>query len=113
MGDDGTNILTIIMHQDKVDLNEAVEHACRKHKAAAEKLIYLLDHLPSFEDAEVHKNIREYVIETVVASIRGNYEWSFEGRRYFREKGPEIRSTRRVLLRRRGNPDGTRVPVNV
>ena len=113
MGDDMTNILTIIMHQEKVDINEAVEHARRKHKAAADRLIYLLDHLPSFEDAEVHRNIREYIIEIVVASIRGNYEWSFEAGRYFREKGPEIHSTRRVLLRRRGNPKGTRVSVKV
>ena len=49
MGDDDTKILTVIMHEENVGLEEAVKRVCDLHKEAAERFLYLRNNLPPFD----------------------------------------------------------------
>ena len=99
MYDEAYNVLTIIARQYNVRLEEAARRMCQMHKVAAEKMLYLLDHLPYFP-AEHEKDLRAYLFE-LRFWVRAGVCWSFESERYFGDKGPEIQSTRLVPLRRK------------
>jgi hypothetical protein len=113
MEDDMTNVLTVVMHHGKVTREQAVLRVCESHKKHLDRLRYLLDNLsdilPSF-NAEVDDALRSYIHGILVPWVRANVEWSFEGRRYFDDKGGEAWSTRTVPLQR-GEAAKYRVPL--
>ncbi|KAJ8698766.1 hypothetical protein PTI98_005437 [Pleurotus ostreatus] len=54
------------------------------------------NHIPVF-DGPVDTDIRAYCV-MLAEWVRGNDSWSFEGGRYFGDKGREIQTTRLVRL---------------
>jgi hypothetical protein len=97
MYDEGCNLLSIIMQQDKITLEAAVERACEMHKADMNRLLYLFENLPKFP-GEAGEDLRRYLTDCILPWVRGNVCWSFKGRRYFGDKGPEVEATRLVAL---------------
>ena len=98
MYDEAYNILTVIMRQYNITLDEAARQACQMHKVAADRILHLLDNLPAFPD-DNEKDVRAYLFELrfwVGAAVC----WSFKSGRYFGDKGIEIQLTRLVPLRR-------------
>ncbi|KAG5634787.1 hypothetical protein H0H81_000794 [Sphagnurus paluster] len=109
MGDDGTNILTVIMREENVGLQEAVERLCDLHEEAVERFLYLRDNLPPF-DEKVKEELGQW-FDTMGAWVRSNVDWSFEAGRYYGTKGKEICETRLAPIPRRGKKQSHRAAV--
>jgi len=112
MGDDETNILTIMMRHENTKRQEAVYQVCELHSKACKRFSYLMDHLPSFTE-EIDRDLRQYLFDIVGAWVRGNYEYSFDSGRYFGKKGREIYVTRLVPIPSRGNADSYRAMISI
>jgi len=109
MGDDDTNILTVIINEENVGLKEAVKRLCDLHEEAAERFLYLRNNLPPF-DAEVKEELGQW-FDGIGAWVRGNVDWSFEAGRYYGTKGQEISETRLAPIPCRGNKESHRAAV--
>ncbi|KAF8266735.1 terpenoid synthase [Lactarius quietus] len=102
-GDDGHNIITVVMHQDKTDIQGAIDWVYDYYKAAVAKFMDLYENkIPKFGEP-VDTELAQYV-DGMAIWVRSNYQWSFESERYFGKKGPEIEQTRWVNLLPKQNP---------
>ena len=84
------------MHHYGLTLDQAVEWAAKHHSEKKACFLDGLDRLPSFGE-EVNYLLMQYV-NGIAMWPRANGCWSFEGSRYFGDKGMEIQKTRRVPL---------------
>ena len=98
MFDEAYNIVTIIMRQYNITLDEAARRVSQMHKVAADRMLHLMDNLPAFPD-DVEKDVRAYLFD-LRYWVRAGVHFAFESERYFGDKGPEIQLSRLVPLRR-------------
>lgn len=84
------------MRQFDLDLDGAVAWISQAHEVAAEEYLRLAEQVPSF-GPDVDKELADY-LDFLKNWPRGNASWSFEGRRYFGDKGLEVQRTRYIEL---------------
>ena len=95
-GHDGHNIITVVMNEKGVDLDGAITWLEKYNDEVLTKFQTQRRMLPSW-DPDMDRVVNEYV-ERLGYWIRGHDQWSFESRRYFGTKGPEIQEGRLVTL---------------
>ena len=100
------------MHHLGLDLDGAVEWAASYHRDAQKRFLDAMKLVPSFGSAAVDVELETY-INRIAFWVRANYCWSFEGGRYFGDRGVEYQTTRRVPLLRRGDSANTVAVVPV
>lgn len=101
-GDDRFNIVTIAMRQFNLDVAGAMQWACKYHHEIEAKFLRLVDSIPSF-GPEVDRDLHEYVLH-LANWPQGNYCWHFESKRYFGEKGLDVKQSRQVAMLSSANP---------
>ncbi|KAI0284093.1 terpenoid synthase [Russula brevipes] len=96
-GDDNHNIITILMHHDKIDIQGAMDWVDSYRKELNAKFMdTYYNGIPKFGEP-VDTELARYV-EGISNWVRGSDQWGFESERYFGKKGPEIQKTRWVTL---------------
>ncbi|KAJ7776404.1 terpenoid synthase [Mycena metata] len=95
-GDDGHNLVTIVMHQHNLDVQGAMNRILCLHDNIVDEFCHLWDRIPTF-CGPVDREIRTYT-DGLGNWIRANDQWSFEGERYFGKEGLQTQRTRRVTL---------------
>lgn len=81
-----------------MNVNKAMKWACDDHKKIQAEFLKLLTEVPSF-GADIDKDVKEY-IEGITCWVRGNFNYSYESKRYFRgEVERQVLITRQVPLR--------------
>ncbi|KAG9309463.1 hypothetical protein JVU11DRAFT_10432 [Chiua virens] len=95
-GDDGHNIVTVVMHEHGTDVNGAMLWVENFLLGAQERFHAAKAALPDW-DEPLNSQVQEYC-DGVGQFVRANDDWSFEGERYFGKKGLEIKKNRWMLL---------------
>ncbi|KAG6872336.1 hypothetical protein C0995_010633 [Termitomyces sp. Mi166 len=95
-GDDGHNLVTILMHHKNLGLNEAMEWIGDHASTLVHNFLNDLNHVPSFGE-EIQGQVERY-LDGMGNWVRANDCWHFEGGRYFAEGGLEIQKSRKVVL---------------
>ncbi|KAH9011170.1 isoprenoid synthase domain-containing protein [Lactarius pseudohatsudake] len=96
-GDDGHNIVTVVMHQHKTDIQGAMNWVDDRHKELEAKFMDLYENkIPKFGEP-VDTELARYV-DGIGNWVRANDQWSFETERYFGKEAPEVGRTRWVTL---------------
>ncbi|KAH9072901.1 terpenoid synthase [Lactarius deliciosus] len=96
-GDDNHNMITIVMHNNKTDIQGAMNWVYDYHKELEAKFMDLYENkIPKFGEP-VDTELAVYV-EGLGNWVRASDQWGFESERYFGKKGPEIEKTRWVTL---------------
>lgn len=78
-GDDGHNLVTIVMHQYKTDLHGALEWISRLHDDLADTFLEAFQNMPSWGVPSLDAQVAIYV-DGLGNWVRGNDTWSFEVR---------------------------------
>ncbi|KAI9457947.1 terpenoid synthase [Lactarius psammicola] len=103
-GDDGHNIITVIMHHQKTDIQSAMNWVYDYHKAAEERFMELYwNQIPKFGEP-VDTDLARYV-EGLGNWVRSNDQWNYESQRYFGKKAAEIQKHRWVTLLPKQDPE--------
>ncbi|KAI6031314.1 terpenoid synthase [Pisolithus microcarpus] len=95
-GDENHNLVTAIMFELGLDRSGAMSWAAAYHAEIEAKFINGLLKLPSW-GATLDAQIKQY-LNGIANWARANYCWSYEGQRYFGNRGREIEKTRLVPL---------------
>ncbi|KAI0066268.1 terpenoid synthase [Artomyces pyxidatus] len=95
-GHQNHNLVTAVMQELHCDMGQAVDWIAEYHKGLLSQFIEGRDKLPRFGE-KTDEDLARYV-EGLAHWIRGSDCWSFEGKRYFGDKGPEIQKHRIVDL---------------
>jgi hypothetical protein len=90
------NLVTVVMHEDSLSSQDALEWIGRYHADHLQNFNALKAKLPSW-GSEIDRDVATY-IEGIAQGIRGIDSWSFETQRYFGKKAEEVRKTRLVTL---------------
>ncbi|KAF8990109.1 terpenoid synthase [Cyathus striatus] len=80
-GDSLLNLVTIVMHQLQLDVQNAYDWIGKYHDEISEKFLKSYGNLPSWGQ-EVDQSVAQYV-DDLGNSVRANEQWSFESQRYF------------------------------
>ncbi|KAF3761522.1 terpenoid synthase [Cryphonectria parasitica EP155] len=90
-GDDGHNLVTVLMTQYRFELQQAFDWIGAMHRDLEKRFQTDLNNLPYFPEVseEVNREVREYAW-SLGAWIRANDSWSFESPRYFGTDGPRL-----------------------
>ncbi|KAI0292481.1 terpenoid synthase [Multifurca ochricompacta] len=103
-GDDNYNIITIVMHQNRIDIRGSVDLVYEYHKELEGKFMDIYENkIPKFGEP-VDEQLAQYV-DGLGNWVRVNDQWSFESERYFGKKGSETQRTRWVRLLPKRCPD--------
>ncbi|KAI9457970.1 terpenoid synthase [Lactarius psammicola] len=106
-GDDGHNIVTIVMHQHKTDIQGAMNWVYDYHKELEAKFMDLYENkIPKFGEP-VDTELARYV-DGIGNWVRSNDQWNFETERYFGKEAPEIGRTRWVTLLPKERPESVK-----
>ncbi|KAI0293873.1 terpenoid synthase [Multifurca ochricompacta] len=96
-GDGDYNIVTIVMHENKVDIHGAMDWLYEHHKVLEGKFMDIYENkIPRFSEL-VDEQLGQYV-DGLGNWVRANDQWAFESERYFGKRGREIQRTRWVTL---------------
>jgi hypothetical protein len=96
------NIITVIMHERNLDLQGALDWLDRYANGIVSCFLSDLRRVPSW-GPEVDARVRVY-IDGLGQWVRGNDDWSCEGKRYHGDDGMKIKETRLIsILPRTGN----------
>jgi hypothetical protein len=96
-GNDTHNIITIVMHQEKTDIQGAMNWVHDYNKEVEAKFMDLYENkMPKFGEP-VDTELAQYV-DGMGNWVRSNDQWNYESGRYFGKKAPEIGKTRWVTL---------------
>ncbi|KAF8433264.1 terpenoid synthase [Boletus edulis BED1] len=95
-GDELHNIVTCVMNEYHTDVNGAVLWTSDFLLGAGERFHTALAALPQWEEP-LNSQVRAYC-DGVGQWVRANDDWSFEGERYFGNKGLEIKENRWMSL---------------
>ncbi|TFK35656.1 isoprenoid synthase domain-containing protein [Crucibulum laeve] len=96
-GLDGHNIVTAIMHEHKLDLQDALDWLGVYAEARVHRFLELMSHLPSC-DSMTDSNLKIY-IDGLGYWVRGNDNWSCEIRRYYGSGGLDVLKTKSFTLK--------------
>ena len=75
-GDDGHNLVTIVMHQFQIDVQKAINWISRLHDDLAEQFLEEWTKIPTY-GGPIDREIRTYC-DGLGNWVRGNDSWSFE-----------------------------------
>lgn len=89
-------MVTVVMNQDNLDVQDAVDFVWAKCKDAHERFIENKKKLPSW-DEKTDKDVAVY-IDGLMDWMVGNVYWSYQSERYFGKSGSEVRETRIVKI---------------
>jgi len=96
-GDDNHNIITIVMHHNKTDVQGAMDWVYNYHKELEAKFMDIYENkIPKFGEV-VDAELAIYV-DGLGNWVRASDQWGFESERYFGKRAPEIQKTRWVTL---------------
>lgn len=96
-GDDNHNIITIVMHHNKTDVQGAMDWVYNYHKELEAKFMDIYENkIPKFGEP-VDSELAIYV-DGLGNWVRASDQWGFESERYFGKRAPEIQKTRWVTL---------------
>ncbi|KAG6860874.1 hypothetical protein C0995_006554 [Termitomyces sp. Mi166 len=95
-GDNGHNIVIVVMHHENIGLNEAMRWIGDHYSKLVHNFLLDLSYVPSF-GKEVQEDVDHYIYG-MANWVRANDCWSFEGRRYFAANGLETQRSRKVVL---------------
>lgn len=93
---DTHNMIVVIMKQQGLDLQSAVDFIGRLCKQSIDRFVEQRANLPSWSP-EVDRQVSIYV-DGLADWIVGSLHWSFESERYFAKLGLEVKQTRIVHL---------------
>jgi len=94
---DNHNIVTVVMHHNKTDIQGAMDWVYQYHKGVQAEFMDIYENkIPRFGEP-VDTELAQYV-DGIANWVRANGEWSYECERYFGKKGKEILKTRWVTL---------------
>ncbi|KAK3986106.1 isoprenoid synthase domain-containing protein [Cladorrhinum sp. PSN332] len=96
VGDDQHNIVTIIMKQFGLGMQQAVDKAGELSAAKMKRFEYLYLRVPRWigpVDLDVQK-----LVDGMACCVSGVLHWSYESQRYFGTRGLEVKRTKRVRL---------------
>ncbi|KAJ3514441.1 hypothetical protein NLJ89_g2384 [Agrocybe chaxingu] len=96
-GDDGHNLVTIVMHQLNLDVQGAFDWIGKLHDELVDKFLEEYKNVPTFKDKQATKECAEYAFG-LGNWVRGNDQWSFESERYFGKDGLRVLTERTVVL---------------
>ncbi|KAJ7611371.1 terpenoid synthase [Mycena polygramma] len=94
-GDDGHNVVTIVMHQYNLEAQDAINWISDLHDNIADEFLQVWKTLPTF-GGPIDREIRTYV-DGLGNWVRANDQWSFESERYFGKKGLEVLGSRKIV----------------
>ncbi|KAF9034645.1 terpenoid synthase [Hymenopellis radicata] len=95
-GDDGHNLVTVVMHQLGLDIHSALQWISNLHDDLVAKFLNAWDHIPVY-GGPLDFEVRTYT-EGLGNWVRANDQWSFESERYFGKEGMIVQETRKVVL---------------
>nr|8H72_A Chain A, Delta(6)-protoilludene synthase K435DRAFT_659367 [Dendrothele bispora CBS 962.96]8H72_B Chain B, Delta(6)-protoilludene synthase K435DRAFT_659367 [Dendrothele bispora CBS 962.96] len=95
-GDDGHNIVKLVMLQENIDLHGAMQYISDMHDDLADKFLRNYKNMPSWGQP-IDEWVTRY-IEGLGNWVRANDAWSFESWRYFKYDGLRIQKERWVEL---------------
>ncbi|KAE9390857.1 terpenoid synthase [Gymnopus androsaceus JB14] len=95
-GDDGHNLVTIVMKQYNLDPQGAMDWISDLHDDIVDEFLETWRLLPTF-GGPIDREIRTYV-DGLGNWVRANDSWSFESERYFGKKGLDIMEDRKITL---------------
>ncbi|KAK8011931.1 DAHP synthase-like protein [Apiospora arundinis] len=96
VGDDEHNIITIIMHQFGLDVQDAFDYSGELNKMKMERFYALYGHLPRWMgpvDLEVQR-----FVDGMAQCVSAVMHWSYESERYFGKRGMAIKESRTLSL---------------
>jgi hypothetical protein len=96
VGDDRSNLVTLIMRERHCSLQEAIDCMSRQFDVVKDEFLELMKKVPSFGPFLDHQ-VQEY-FNWIGNWTRGVDCWDFECGRYFGVKGREYQRTREVKL---------------
>lgn len=96
-GLDGHNILTCIMHEHSLGLQDALDWLDGYAKTTIAKFLADRADLPSFGSADTDAAVVEY-IDRMARCVRGYDSWSYETVRYYGDRGLEVQQSRKITL---------------
>ncbi|KAF8580485.1 terpenoid synthase [Ramaria rubella] len=97
---DTHNIVTVIMHNYKLDLQRSVDYAGDMCREALNEYCTLKADFPAYSP-EINAQLFEY-FRGLESWISGSLQWSYLTPRYFGNKGSEIKKHRMVKLSSKG-----------
>jgi len=92
----GHNIVTVLMHDFKLDHAGAMDWLEARAKEDVKQFLAEYACLPSWNE-DIDRRLKQY-IDGMGYWVRGSDCWSFEGLRYFGAEGREIQKSRWVTL---------------
>ena len=96
-GDDSHNIITVVMHQHKTDIQGAMNWVHDYHQELQARFMdFYKKKIPKF-GGPVDAELARYV-DGIGNWVRANDQWDFETERYFGKNALEIEKTRWVTL---------------
>ncbi|EIW57364.1 terpenoid synthase [Trametes versicolor FP-101664 SS1] len=96
-GHTGNNIVTVLMRQKSIGLQEAADLVGAHFSALMGRFVETKKQLPSFGAAALDDAVAKYVA-AMEHWVIGNLEWSFESQRYFGAEHTRVKATRVVVL---------------
>ncbi|KAJ7798178.1 terpenoid synthase [Mycena leptocephala] len=93
-GDDLHNLVTVVMNQYQMGVQEAMNWISDLHDKLANDFLETWNDVPTF-GGPVDREVRIY-LDGLGNWVRANDTWSFESERYFGKQGVEIMRTRTV-----------------
>ncbi|KAI9433169.1 terpenoid synthase [Lactarius indigo] len=103
-GEDGHNIITVVMLEHKTDIQGAMNWVDERHKELEAKFMDLYENkIPKFGEP-VDTELARYV-DGIGNLVRANVQWSFESERYFGKEAAEVARTRWVTLLPKESPE--------
>ncbi|KAF8072026.1 terpenoid synthase [Lyophyllum atratum] len=110
-GISGNNIVTVLMVNKNMTLQEASDHVGAVSKELMDRFTSAQARLPSW-GVSVDSEVARF-IQGLGCWVKGNLDWSFETQRYFGVKHQEIKETRLVTLRPREQPEESDVESDI
>ncbi|KAI3395183.1 hypothetical protein diail_1677 [Diaporthe ilicicola] len=98
-GDDGHNLVTVVMAELNLGVQEALDWIGRLHDELAAEFIVEYARVPElFTESEVANAEIRFYVDALGNWVRANDQWSFESQRYFGTDGMRILKERTVTL---------------
>ncbi|KAF8884017.1 terpenoid synthase [Infundibulicybe gibba] len=94
-GDDGHNLVTIVMHEHKTTLEGALMWISRLHDDLVNVFLGEYENVPTWGLPALDAQVAEY-IHGLGNWVRANDSWSFESERYFGKAGLKVQRDRVV-----------------
>ena len=100
-GLDGNNFVTVAMREKRMHIQEAADYTAAEFTARVAKFLDDEKALPSF-GTDIDVGVQKYIY-SITQWVIGNIMWSFDTPRYFGVHHDEVKKTRVVYVKNRGD----------